>query len=248
MLGILAGTSLLESALFEKYTPRRVATDYGEVTLHLAPENAAHGPVAFCQRHDRDGKFAPPHRVNHHANLAALKRQGVTQLLGLYSVGGLNESLHPGTLVLADDYFHPWEPATYNEGQPDGKFITPELDPRWRDRVLTVLRAARDEEPFPLVERGTYVQTRGPRFETKAEIRMLAQYGDVVGMTGAQEADLSQELELPHAMICMVDNYANGVTKQPLTFEAFKAKVKANRGTMERLMKTLLNHLAESNG
>ena len=73
------------------------------------------------------------------------------------------------------------------------------------------------------------MQTRGPRFETKAEIRLLTQWGDVVGMTAAHEADLCREIGLHYNSFAMVDNYANGVMNEEIDFNRFKALVKENQ-------------------
>ena len=70
-----------------------------------------------------------------------------------------------------------------------------------------------------IVDTGVYFQTKGPRFETKAEIRMMAQFADVVGMTMAQEASTAQEIGLEYASICSVDNYANGVSSYSISEE-----------------------------
>jgi len=74
-----------------------------------------------------------------------------------------------------------------------------------------------------------YAQTRGPRFETPAEVRALAGIGDLVGMTIAAECILTREIGVAYAAVCVVDNLANGLDEQPLTVEQFQASVVANR-------------------
>ena len=64
---------------------------------------------------------------------------------------------------------------------------------------------------IPVVDGGTYAQVRGPRFETRAEIRLLASFADLVGMTLAAECTLAGEAGLAYAALCIVDNLANGV-------------------------------------
>ena len=104
------------------------------------------------------------------------------------------------------------------------RYVVPTLDGDLRDLLL---RAARTTEG-PVTDGGVYVETRGPRFETRAEIRWLAPLGDVVGMTAASEATLYQEIGLRYAMLGIVDNYANGVAGEPLTFEEYEAHRIAN--------------------
>jgi len=90
---------------------------------------------------------------------------------------------------------------------------------------------------------GTYVQTLGPRFETKAEVRYLAQLGDIVGMTGADEATLCKEAGLPYASICMVDNYANGAAPHTLTYSEFKDGVARHLIVVERIATLITQHI-----
>jgi 5'-methylthioadenosine phosphorylase len=70
--------------------------------------------------------------------------------------------------------------------------------------------------------RGVYVQTTGPRLETPAEVAHFATLGDIVGMTMASEATLANELDIPYAAVCSVDNYCNGLVERPLTFDQIR--------------------------
>jgi 5'-methylthioadenosine phosphorylase len=90
-----------------------------------------------------------------------------------------------------------------------------------------------------------YWQTIGPRFETRAEIRLLAAYADVVGMTMASECVLAGEVGLRYAAVCMVDNLANGVGAEPLTMEEFEAGKAANRARLLAVLAAVLPDLAE---
>jgi 5'-methylthioadenosine phosphorylase len=85
------------------------------------------------------------------------------------------------------------------------------------------------------------VQTRGPRFETKAEVRFLASVGTIVGMTGADEATHCQERKLRYASLCMVDNWGNGVVKDfELNLENFRNLVKENESTVQKIVQNLI--------
>ena len=94
------------------------------------------------------------------------------------------------------------------------------------------------------VETGkVYVQMRGPRFETKAEIRIIKGWGDVVGMTLAHEADLCTELGLKYNSLAIVDNYANGLEGTEIDFVKFKDLVKDNQAKVNGLFARLLEIL-----
>jgi 5'-methylthioadenosine phosphorylase len=106
--------------------------------------------------------------------------------------------------------------------------ITPELSDEVRRRLIEAAGAC----GVPVVGRGTYWQTEGPRLETRAEIRMMAPFADIVGMTMAAEAIIAKELGLSYATLCSVDNYCNGVVETPLTMEMIIEGAKKNRETM----------------
>ena len=117
-------------------------------------------------------------------------------------------------------------------------FSGPSFDETLRSELLNLL------ESFRPIPRGVYTQTRGPRFETPAEIRMLALAGDLVGMTCAHEASLAKELSLPYAVICMVDNMANGLAEANITYEEFKIGVQKNLVVMEKILESVLKHFS----
>jgi 5'-methylthioadenosine phosphorylase len=96
---------------------------------------------------------------------------------------------------------------------------------------------------LPVLEGKVYVQMRGPRFETKAEIKIIRHWGDVVGMTAAGEADLCREIGLHYNSFAIIDNYANGLMNDEIDFEKFRELVKANQQKVNRLFTRLLEIL-----
>ncbi|MCK9581005.1 MAG: MTAP family purine nucleoside phosphorylase, partial [Methanoregula sp.] len=190
MLGIIGGTSLLFSTLphLEK---KRVSTPFGNAELLT-------GDVVLLMRHQND---RPPHRINFRANLAALAIAGVDRIVAFGSSGSLNPGIAPGSLVIPSDYVSLADiPSIHDHAV---VHVMPELS-------LELSRDLHDAVPAARLG-GTYVQTRGPRFETVAEIAALAKVADLVGMTIASEATLARELGIPFAALCTVDNYANGL-------------------------------------
>jgi purine nucleoside phosphorylase len=90
---------------------------------------------------------------------------------------------------------------------------------------------------------GVYIQTTGPRLETKAEIEMLKAFGDVVGMTMASEATLAKELGLPYASICSIDNFCHGITETPLKEQEILSSARQNVDAIKRVINALLEDL-----
>src|SRR5437899_1746452 len=101
---------------------------------------------------------------------------------------------------------------------------TPSLDGAVRAAFVTAAKEAR----ATVHDGGTYVQTTGPRLETRAEVAHFKQIGVVVGMTMASEATLASELGIPYASLCTVDNFCNGIVDEPLTFEKIRETQRQN--------------------
>jgi len=169
----------------------------------------------------------PAHRVDHIANLTALRELGCDRVLAIASTGSLKREWPVGTTVLPDDFFGPWVTGSLFDDM-RGHSI-PGFDHAWRQ---TVLGAWREATATPIIDGGVYVQMNGPRFETPAEIRFLATVGDVVGMTIAAECIVAKEVGLAYATVCIVDNLANGLADVGLTQTEFEAGVAQNRARL----------------
>jgi 5'-methylthioadenosine phosphorylase len=171
----------------------------------------AHAVV--LQRHaGADGAYVLPHRIDHPANLRALAEAGCDRVLAVSSVGSLDADVGVGSVVCPDDFIALTATVTTFE-DPRGH-MPAGFDAEWRGRVLAAWEA---RGAGPLRDGGVYWQTDGPRFETPAEIRLLAAHADLVGMTIASECVVACELGLAYAAVCVVDNLANGVAGRPLS-------------------------------
>jgi 5'-methylthioadenosine phosphorylase len=175
----------------------------------IAAAAAAQG-AAIVQRHAADGTFVLPHAIDHEAHLRPLVEQGCDRVLAIASVGSLDAELPVGSLLCPDDFIalHLGLSSFGNERA----HRAPRFDPVWREEVL----AAWNASPAKVRDGGVYWQAIGPRFETPAEIRLMAAHADVVGMTIAAECIVAAELGLAYAAICVVDNLANGIGPSPL--------------------------------
>lgn len=226
-IAFISGTSIVNSALFSGWEVRNVETKYGPVRYK------ADGGLVLLNRHGF-GAPLPPHAINYRANIAALAQLGVTDVVSLNSVGSLHRDLPPGTLVSCADYVALQQgPATFHDEELTGGApgIANNLIPAIMEKLAPEFR----------IETGkVYVQMRGPRFETKAEIRVIKEWGDVVGMTLAHEADLCTELGLRYNSLAIVDNYANGLEGTEIDFAKFRELVKDNQAKVNRLFERLL--------
>jgi len=238
-LAVIGGSALSTSALFAGL-PRAVV--HG-ITVY------ANDALVLVKRHHAaaDEAYAPPHLVDHVAIWRALKVLNVTRAVGVCSVGALRPSLLPvGTLLVPDDWFAPHAQPAY--ASPDAHY-KPELDAELRRVVLDALQGDDVLRARLFTQSAVYAQTHGPRFETPAEVRALARDADVVGMTAASEAGLACELGIAYAMMCMVDNVANGLTASAertlASMEAFKAAQLANLALVERAVGCVIAQLQQ---
>jgi purine nucleoside phosphorylase len=226
MLAIIAGTSLMDSPLFSTWEDRAIQTPYGDVTVRTDGEHL------FLQRHGIPP--LPPHRINHRAHTWALKTLNATQVVAVNSVGSLKLKIKPAMILLPHDFISLWDVPTMFDHEM--RFTIPEMDEGLRNRLADLC----GQLGVNVVDRGVYVQTRGPRLETKAEVHYLRNLGDIVGMTMASEATLCMESDLPYASLCSIDNYCNGISKIPLTMEEIGANVRNNLKKIEFVINALL--------
>jgi 5'-methylthioadenosine phosphorylase len=232
-LGIIGGTSLFGTKLTEDAKEEEIATKYGSVYLLFADAQE----VIFLPRHGK-ARNIPPHRINFNANMQAFKELGVEKIIGATSVGSLKREITPRSLVVPHDYINLWTiPTIYDD---EIAHVTPSLDDGLRHIII---EAAKDLGMNP-VEQAVYFQTIGPRLETKAEIRFMKNYADVVGMNMASEATLATELGLRYADISTVDNYAHGIIEEEaLDYKKIIEDGAKSRMDLERVLIKLIHRI-----
>lgn len=226
MNAIIGGTSLLNSSLFSSWKDRSIKTPYGNIRVKVG--NSA----VFLQRHGSPP--VPPHTINHRANIWALRKLGAKKIISINSVGSLKASIKPGTLAIPDDFLSVWSIPTFFDKEI--RFFIPQMD----KPLARYLHGLCKKTGISARNGGVYIQTIGPRLETKAEISMLKRFGDIVGMTMASEATLSMEYGIPYASLCSIDNYCNGITNKPLTMKQIMDNVRKNLGSIERIIEALV--------
>jgi 5'-methylthioadenosine phosphorylase len=194
--------------------------------------------VETLRRHGEEGDpYVLPHLIDHQRNLRRLREAGCDRVLGICSVGSLRAEIPVGSLVCPHDFIALQLGITSFD---DARAHTaPGFDPDWRERVLAGSRAAGGR----LADGAVYWQTTGPRFETPAEIRLLAAHADLVGMTMASECILAGELGLAYAAICVVDNLANGVGPAAIDVEALESDREANAARLSEALDGILREL-----
>lgn len=216
-LGIITGSGLEEFRV-GACEAISVETEYGRVEVEYSP--LTDREVYLLPRHGRD-HAVPPHMINYRANIAALGSLGCTDIVATNAVGSLRMAFKPGDFVLPDQFIDctRTRAGTFFDGH-DGVVrhvdVSQPYCPHLRETLLRALRS----HDLPVHSPATYLCTEGPRFETPAEIKAYAAWGaTLVGMTGVPEVVLARELGICYAALCIVTNYAAGMTQRQITSE-----------------------------
>lgn len=219
MLGIIGGTSLLEFS-FTEWEKKIVYTPYGSSEVLCGKD------IILLLRHQ--GRRAP-HRIPYRAHLAALAVAGATRIISIGSTGSLKHTITPGSLVIPETFFtFSRVPSIFDHTI---GHVNVEFSPDLITQLCHLLPDA--------YKGGTYIQTEGPRFETVAEIEWMAGVADIVGMTVASEAIIAQELSIPFAAVCTVDNYANGISSEEVTYDQIVANSKLYQERTKGMLHTI---------
>jgi 5'-methylthioadenosine phosphorylase len=206
VLGIIGGSGLYDLPGLENKRSEAMATPWGEPSGPLSYGEIGGLPIVFLPRHGA-GHRIPPSAINYRANIDALKRAGVTDLVSVSACGSFREEAPPGTFVLVDQFIDRTfarEKSFFGQGLVAHVSMAHPVCPRLSGLAAQAARAAGAD----IVEGGTYLVMEGPQFSTKAESELYRQWGcHVIGMTNMPEAKLAREAELPYASIAMVTDY-----------------------------------------
>ena len=206
ILGVLGGSGVYAMDGLEDVRQEAVGTPWGEPSDKLVRGRLHGQEVVFLPRHGR-GHSIPPSGINARANIDALKRAGVTDLVSLAAAGSLREDLPPGTFVLCDQYVDRTNSrprSFFGEGCVAHVSLARPACARLAGKVA----AAGAEAGIAMVRGGTYLCIEGPQFSTLAESRLYRSWNmDVIGMTAMPEARLAREAEICYLTVAMVTDY-----------------------------------------
>jgi len=206
MLGILGGSGVYDIDDLENTRWVHVDSPFGAASDDVLLGELAGQPLAFLPRHGRGHKI-PPSDINYRANIDALKRVGVTQLVSVSAVGSLREHLAPGTFVIVDQFVDRTFARTKSFFGPGLVGHVSMARPTCA-RLGDALQAAAEHAGIRHVRGGTYLVMEGPQFSTLAESELYRTWNcDVIGMTNMPEAKLAREAELCYATVAMVTDY-----------------------------------------
>ncbi|MGN6820591.1 MAG: S-methyl-5'-thioadenosine phosphorylase [Sphingomonas sp.] len=205
-IGIIGGSGLYAIDGLEDAEWRRVDTPWGQPSDDLLFGRIGMVNLVFLPRHGR-GHVVPPSELNFRANIDALKRSGVTDVLAISSIGSLEEDLPPGHFVVVDQFI---DRTVHRASSFFGTGMVAHVSMAHPvcERLSGFAAAAVEAAGGAVATGATYLAMEGPQFSTRAESLLYRDWGaDVIGMTAMPEAKLAREAELPYALIGMVTDY-----------------------------------------
>jgi 5'-methylthioadenosine phosphorylase len=240
-IGIILPGDLERLKFLKEAKCQVVKTPYGKSWFFClsSHQRTFDGKIIFLFRHadfiehPRGTQKTSPHKINYQANIYGFKKLGVKLIIAFNSVGSLKRQIKPGTILIPSDFID-FNPPTFFDNE--CHFITPEISQKGRAFLKRVLKKLK----IKFRGKGIYFQTKGPRLETKAEINLIKNFADVVGMTMAKEATLAKELDLEYVSLCSVDNYAHGLTKKPLIQKEIEENQKKNLKKIKKIIEKIL--------
>lgn len=206
VLGIIGGSGVYDIDGLTDARWERVSSPWGEPSDELLRGTLDGVEMVFLPRHGR-GHVHTPSSINYRANIDALKRVGVTDVISVSACGSLREDLPPGTFVLVDQFIDRTfarEKSFFGPGLVAHVSLAHPVCPK----LVDALDASAKELGLACSRGGTYLAMEGPQFSTLAESELYRTWGAaVIGMTNMPEAKLAREAELPYATVAMVTDF-----------------------------------------
>ena len=244
VIGIIGGSGIYDVEGLTNVEWRAVKTPFGDPSDALMFGELGGQRVVFLPRHGR-GHRVPPSELNFRANIDALKRSGVTEVISLSAVGSLREDLPPGRFVIVDQFIDRTFARVktfFSSGCVAHVSMADPVCARLGDH----LEASAKDAGIDAVRGGTYLVMEGPQFSSRAESELYRSWGcSVIGMTNMPEAKLAREAEMCYATVAMVTDYdCWHPHHDDVTVDAVIKVLLANADKARSLVRTVVPRLA----
>ena len=228
-IAIVGGSGLTKLSGLEVIDKIESATPWGEPSAPITFGKINNLEILFLPRHGNPHTI-PPHKINYRANLWALHKHKVSEIIAINAVGGITEKMTPCSIVIPNqliDYTHGRADSFYEENLTNVKHI---------DFTKPYSESLR-QQLIDTASEGTYAVTQGPRLETAAEVIRLEKDGnDIIGMTSMPEASLARELGITYACCALVVNWAAGKTDEIITMKIIEENLREGLSRMRCLI------------
>ena len=247
ILGVIGGSGVYDIDGLTNKKWKKVLSPFGEPSDELLFGDLDGVSMVFLPRHGR-GHTIPPSEINFRANIDALKRSGVTDLVSVSAVGSLKESLPPGTFVVIDQFIDRTfarEKSFFGSGVVAHVSMAHPVCSRLGKHLLS----AGKDEGISIVDGGTYLVMEGPQFSSLAESNLYRTWNcDVIGMTNMPEAKLAREAEICYASVAMVTDFdCWHPHHEAVTVDSIVKVLVANAQNARSLVKTVAPKLHSDN-
>ncbi|KAH9515432.1 hypothetical protein Btru_014444 [Bulinus truncatus] len=213
-VGIIGGSGLDDPNILDNRQEKCVDTPFGKPSDNLIIGTVKGVDCVLLARHGRKHNISPT-LINYRANIWALKQEGCTHVVATTACGSLVENVHPGEIVLVDDFLDRTTKrlTTFYDGtskEHQGVCHIPmnePFNPQLRS-ASTILASSIKALNYKFHERGTVITIEGPRFSTRAESRLWRLWrAEVVNMSTVPEVVLAKEAGLLYASLALVTDY-----------------------------------------
>ena len=247
-IGVIGGSGLYQIDGLTDVEWRKVESPFGTPSDELCFGRLAGVDVVFLPRHGRGHRISPT-EINYRANIDALKRSGVTDILSLSAVGGLQERYAPGTFVIVDQFIDRTfarEKSFFGTGCVGHVSVARPVCSRLGDALM----GASEGLGIDILRGGTYLVMEGPQFSSLAESELYRSWGcAVIGMTNQPEAKLAREAEICYASVAMVTDYdCWHQGHDDVSVEMVVRVLLGNAEKAKALVKSVLPHLGGHEG
>ncbi len=243
-LGVIGGSGLYELEGLTDVDELETTTPFGKPSDAIVAGTLGSTRLLFLPRHGR-GHRIPPHRINYRANVLALKMVGAEQILSVSAVGSMQNDIHPGDMVIVDQFVDRTRHRTDTFFEDDGVVAHVEFAEPVDAQLAEALAGAAQASGASIHRGGTYLCIEGPQFSTHAESLLYRSWGvAVIGMTNMPEARLAREAELPYATLAMATDYdcwheAHEAVTVEAVIEVMNTNVSKAKEIIARLSKTV---------
>lgn len=243
-LAIVGGTGVTRLESFTEVQRYEVETPYGKASAPILGGTLYEKPVFFLARHGLEHQY-PPHLINYRANLWALNKLGVDNIISTNAVGGISQGADSELVVIPDqiiDYTYKRETSFAAVGE----FLHVDFSYPFCQHLRGLLINAAQSMAVNMRPTAVYGCTEGPRLETAAEIKRMENDGcDVVGMTCMPEAALARELNISYASICLVVNPAAGKSSQQISMAEIEKVLSSGMKSVYKILEQAVSSFAD---
>ena len=245
-IGIIGGSGLENINSLTLKDEKILDTPYGSPTSAYYQYESEDITVYNISRHGKNHEYAP-HLVNYQANIWGFKHLEVDAVVSFSAVGGINYEYKNGDLVLTSDAIDMTSGRKNTFFDKKGEVIHIDMSSPFCKSLRNIIKKSSISANITLIDKGIYICTNGPRFETPAEINMYRLWGaDMVGMTLFPEITLTREMGMCYANISLITNAASGVEEdRKLTSDEVIDEALVHQNKISKLVNSIILLISE---